>query len=590
MGSKGIYISRIQRRMFFLSFVTAFAAVFTQTLAVLIDNVIVCTFYGETEIAAVALAGPFFYLLEIPAAGLAMGIQTVCARDLGAGRIDRVSRQFNQIFFFSAAVLAVLTVLVFLTVPQLAFLFDARGNTAVLKPYATQYLYGLAFEILPYVLFCLATPVVILDNGGRLITIASVCGCLTDIVLDLLSVRFGWGLFGIGIASSASAVVYFLIAMLHFLSRDRVIHLSIVRTCISDLREIFVSSAPKALRSLADALRAVLFLSLISATGGMIGTFVLTIHDTVSYMLLIVSQGIAGAVGIMAGICHGEKNGEELEGVGALADRYNVVVSVCVIAVLTAGARPLASLLAESAESAELLAFAVICIAASAPFTIWVNVRISYLQAVGHVRKAQWMGIAADLILLVIAACLLAVPFGVRGVFLAFPVSKAGAMAVSWAIHAWRAKKALPSRSDFLEVEESFFTGPGDVISYPVRDKEDCALASQQVMLFCRGHGLDEEKGFLAGLCVEELTVNAVEHGGGRGQADAASDLRVLIDGEDVIIRLRSFGPAFNLRQFADRLEERGPGTGPGVRILLDAAKDVSYYRTYGTNTTIIRV
>ena len=111
MGSKGIYISRIQRRMFFLSFVTAFAAVFTQTLAVLIDNVIVCTFYGETEIAAVALAGPFFYLLEIPAAGLAMGIQTVCARDLGAGRIDKVSRQFTQIFFFSAAVLAVLTVL-----------------------------------------------------------------------------------------------------------------------------------------------------------------------------------------------------------------------------------------------------------------------------------------------------------------------------------------------------------------------------------------------------------------------------------------------------------------------------------------------
>jgi len=76
-GRNGIYISRIQRRMFLLAFATAFAAAFTQTLAVLIDNVIVCTFYGETEVAAVSLAGPFFYLLEIPAAGLAAGIQTV---------------------------------------------------------------------------------------------------------------------------------------------------------------------------------------------------------------------------------------------------------------------------------------------------------------------------------------------------------------------------------------------------------------------------------------------------------------------------------------------------------------------------------
>ena len=52
--------------MFFLSFATAFTAVFAQTLAVLTDSVIICAFYGEAEVAAASLAGPFFYLLEIP--------------------------------------------------------------------------------------------------------------------------------------------------------------------------------------------------------------------------------------------------------------------------------------------------------------------------------------------------------------------------------------------------------------------------------------------------------------------------------------------------------------------------------------------
>ena len=41
MDRKRIYISSIQKRMFFLSFLTSFVAVFTQTLAVLIDRVVV---------------------------------------------------------------------------------------------------------------------------------------------------------------------------------------------------------------------------------------------------------------------------------------------------------------------------------------------------------------------------------------------------------------------------------------------------------------------------------------------------------------------------------------------------------------------
>ena len=149
MKSDRIYISKIQKRMFFLAFATAFIAAFTQTMAVLVDKVIVCAFYGEKEIASMALASPFFYMLEIPAAGLAAGIQAVCAKHLGAGQIGWVNRLFNQIFFLAAIVLTVLTALSFVSVPQMAVLFGARGRTAALHPYALQYLFGLSFEILP---------------------------------------------------------------------------------------------------------------------------------------------------------------------------------------------------------------------------------------------------------------------------------------------------------------------------------------------------------------------------------------------------------------------------------------------------------
>lgn len=589
--NKRIYISKIQQRMFFLSFATAFIAAFTQTLAVLIDNIIVCAFYGETEIAAVTVAGPFFYILEIPAAGLAVGIQTVCAKDIGAGQVDKVNRLFNQLFFFIGAVMLVLTVLSFLFTPQMAVMFGARGNTAVLLPLAEQYIYGLSFEIVPYVLFCIMTPVVILDDGGRLVSIASAGGCITDIVLDLLSVRFGWGLFGIGVASSASAAVYFLITMLHFVSQEKVIKLHFVRMRFSELKDVFIASAPKAVLSLADTLRSVLFISLVSITGGVVGACVLSINGTIAYTVMIIAKGIAGAVGIMTGICWGEKNGDDLEGNGVLAHRYTLVAVICVDTVLLVCARPLSYALTESDASAELLRFAIYLICLGAPFSILVQARISYLQAIEHVREAQWMGIASNLVILTVAALLYLVPFGVRGVFMAFSTAPILTLLVSLVIHSKRSGKVFPAVDDYLELDDSFYTKPGDVISYPLESIEDCALASEQVVLFCRGHKIEDRKCFIAGVCFEELTTNSIEHGIKNSKGIKTADIRVVIDSGDVIIRLRDGGRAFNLKNFAERMErDDNLESGIGIKIIMNSVKNVSYYRTYGMNTTIIKI
>ncbi len=586
-----IYISRIQKRMFLLAFATAFTAAFTQTIAVLVDNVIVCTFYGETEIAAVILAGPFFYLLEIPAAGLAAGLQTVCAKDLGSGAVDRVNRQFNQLFFLSAIVLTFLTAASFLFVPKMAVLFGARGKTAALQPYAVNYLYGLSFEILPYVLFCIMTPIVIMDNGGKLISIASICGCITDIVFDLLSVRFGWGLFGIGLASSLSAAVYFLAAMLHFLKRNRVIRLRPVRIRLRELKEIFISAAPKAAFSLANALRSAFLITLVAVTGGVVGTCVLSIHEAVTYTISILATGVAGAVGILTGICCGEKNGEELEGIGILAHRWTLFLSGGTAIVLAVCARPLSAALTESGAAEELLVFALHCVIIMVPFSILANARISYLQAVGKIRAAQRMAIASNLLFPLVMASLLAVPFGIRGIFMAFPAAQVMTLAASLLAHIIKTGKGFPSGADYLEVDDSFNAAPGDVISYPVETVEDCALASEQTVLFCRGHKLDARKGAMAGLCVEELTTNAAEHGRRPGQDIRTADIRIVIDAGDVIIRARDNGSPFNLLDFAGRLEaEEKEQNNTGLKILLHTAKSVSYYRTYGINTTIIKV
>lgn len=591
MFKENVYISRIQKRMFFLSFITAFTSVFTQTLAVLIDNFIVCAFYGEAEIAAITLAGPFFYMLEIPAAGIASGIQTVCTKRIGAGEVEKANDLFNQIFFFLAIAMAVLTCLSFLLVPRMAVWFGARGNTAVLQPLTEQYLYGLSFEILPYVLFCIMTPVVLLDNGGKLVTIASACGCVTDIVLDLCSVRFGFGLLGIGIASSVSAVVYFLITLLHFAKRDKVLHLRFVRIRFSEVKGAIAASFPKIALSFSDTLRSLLLISLASAIGSVVGTCVLSIHGTITYTVMIIAKGIAGAVGIMNGICWGEKNGDDLLKNKILANRYMLVAALCTIVTLVALAGPLSVALTDNKETEELLKFAIYCICVTTPFAILVQSRISYLQAIEHIREAQLIGVMSNLILLASAAVLYIIPFRINGLFMAFPTAYILTLIGSWLLHVKRTKRAIPSNADYLEVDDSFFPSPGDIISYPLETLEECALASEQVVLFCRGHKIEERKGFIAGVCVEELAINAFQHGFKKHKGIKTVDIRVTIDDEDVIISLKDNGSAFNLKRFNDRLmDEDQRKKGIGIRILLNSAKSISYYRTFDMNTTIIRV
>ena len=145
---------------------------------------------------------------------------------------------------------------------------------------------------------------------------------------------------------------------------------------------------------------------------------------------------------------------------------------------------------------------------------------------------------------------------------------------------------------------------------------------------------MDEKKGYIAGLCAEELAMNALEAMGAMGAMEGMAglragerpdgpldtragerpgkrlgsragdwhvaepvDIRVVIDEGDVIVRVRNAGPAFNPESFGEYATD-GEHSPDGehseksarIRILANAPKNVSYYRTYGMSTTIVTV
>ena len=78
-------MSAILTRAFMAAFCTSALTEFTQIGALLIDGLITSRYLGAEKMAEVGIAAPFFFLVGIIGTCIAVGLQTVCTKDMGAG-------------------------------------------------------------------------------------------------------------------------------------------------------------------------------------------------------------------------------------------------------------------------------------------------------------------------------------------------------------------------------------------------------------------------------------------------------------------------------------------------------------------------
>ncbi|MCR5165970.1 MAG: hypothetical protein K6C13_01945 [Oscillospiraceae bacterium] len=445
-------VSGLLRKKFRTAFITAAFIEFIQIVALTIDSGIVCMLLGKNELAAVGIASPFFFLCGIPAVCLSAGLQTLCSQELGKGDTEKANKYFSATVIFSVIMVSVLTAALFIAAPHLAFLFGARGNAAGLLELFTVYLKNLAFDAAPFIMLSVLTPVLVLDNDSRTVLASSIAGGITNIAFDILSTKMGWGLCGIGLASAASASVSLLIALTHFLRKDNVIKSRPSEADLRSITEVIRCGLPNAIHSGSGFVRSLVLNSLVVAVGGCAGMSVLTIHSNIIDFADIIAVGIAGAVGVMSGIAFGEMNGEEMEDIGTLAVRYICTVSAVGLSVfLMFSSKAAAFIAGGQTDIRPLLMFALICIGSEIFFNAVIYYRVSYLQAVNENKNAQNLEASANLVFLLMFAFLFSVMFGAYGVFAAFPVSKAAAMAVIYLIYKKRAAEIF-LRSEIISV------------------------------------------------------------------------------------------------------------------------------------------
>jgi anti-sigma regulatory factor (Ser/Thr protein kinase) len=142
-----------------------------------------------------------------------------------------------------------------------------------------------------------------------------------------------------------------------------------------------------------------------------------------------------------------------------------------------------------------------------------------------------------------------------------------------------------------MAIPDDFGPSEQDRIDITVREMGDVEEVSVQVIDFCRMRGIDRRRAFFAGLALEEMAGNIVEHGYQMDSRPKHSiDIRVIHREEDVILRMRDDCRPFDPSKRELLLEPEDKAHNIGIRMIYRIAKEVEYKNLLGCNALTVKI
>lgn len=188
--------------------------VFTSVYGV-VDGFFISNWVGKTAFAAVNLIMPFLMMLGGAGFMIGAGGSALVAKTLGEGKRERANQYFTMMILLTVILGVVLTVLGFIFLEPIAYLFGATEAMV-----GTCVLYGrvvIAFAI-TYMLQNVFQSFLITAEKPELGLYVTVAAGVTNMILDALFVGvFKWGVVGAAVATGISQFVGGALPLVYFL-------------------------------------------------------------------------------------------------------------------------------------------------------------------------------------------------------------------------------------------------------------------------------------------------------------------------------------------------------------------------------------
>ncbi|MBE7007364.1 MAG: hypothetical protein E7424_09540 [Ruminococcaceae bacterium] len=557
----------------------------------IVSSFFASNYIGVAAMSAVGLYAPINMLITSISIILVGGSVILCGKYMGQNQQEKL----QNVFSLNLA-LSVLIALVFTVLFVVLSVFDLTGfltRDPEVRPIFNRYLLGQVIGFVPLMLGNSFASFLSLENKGSRTLIASVAYILANVLLNFLFVKvLHMEAFGLALASSLGLWVYLLVQIpYYFFGRS---HLRLFNRHISwkQSGEIIRIGIPGALSNVYQTVRGLIVNNLIEIVVGAVGISAFAASDSLLRIVWAVPMGMLAVSRMLISVSIGEEDRQTLTDVMRVMFRRFLPLMAVICAAIIACAVPLTRIFYRDpgdpvyAMTVWGLRILPLCM----PLSIICMHFTCYAQASGKQGLVHVLALLDGVVCVAGFTALLIRAIGMNSVYIANVLN--GVVTTLVIIgYAWMKKRRLPRNMDELMVIPDDFGAPDNArMDLSLRSMDDVVSVAEQVQNFCAARGIDKRRAYLAGLSMEEMAGNIVDHGFTKDKKKHTVDVRVVRKDDDVILRIKDdcvpFDPAERLRRF----NGDDPAKNIGIRMILGMARDVQYQNILGLNVLTIRI
>lgn len=577
------------KQMFRTTLAVQMVAILSATVNTVIDGIVIGRCLGVKEMTAYGYVTPVLMVITAFGVLMAAGTSGSCGRIIGSGDKEKISGCFSTIFATGLTMGLLFLCIIEAGSGSLAGLLsgtsDAQADICML---VKEYLVAYGFAVPPTLLMIHLTPILQLDGNPRLSVAAMTAMSVANAVLDILNgLVLNGGMMGMAMATTISSYLGLCIMMCNFLRKDHLMIFSPKSMCIRYVRMLFgfglSASAMMFFGTCAMFILNNVMIRFVSASA------VAALAAVNAAGTLCTSIGLASRVTIvtLTSMFEGERDEESERELMGIALREGSLLNLCAMFMFIILASCIMFLfLPTGTEAYSISVSGFRCYAAMMIFFSCNMILSGYYQGKGVLA----ISVAILLLDKLVCVCMLAVglvgPFGVYGVWVAFPMGSLLAMLLSWVLLCIRSGKLCVRLSDL------FCTGEKNLqpdIRFQITSGKDVSLVSSKVQAFCMENGVTSRNAMVLALATEELANNVVSYGFRAGRSNQIS-VRVTGQGTDWQLRIRDNCPLFDPQKYVRLFEAEDITAHIGIRMIALMAADFQYFNSMNMNQIVVRV
>lgn len=555
-----------------------------------VSSFFAANYVGIEAMSAVGLYSPISMFLGAIAALISGGCAVICGKYLGQNEKGKLQNVFSLDLIISSAVSLVFTAGIVILSRSEHLMNFFTANEELHKNFS-RYLLGQTLGVYPLILSSQLPTFLSMENKSRRSLLASVIYIIVNLILNFLFVQvMNMQELGLSFASSLGMWALFAVELQYFLSGKSERRLTFKDLSFSDAGSIVRVGFPGAASNIYQTIRGLIVNHVLEVYTGSIGLSAFATANNVMNIFWSIPAGMMAVSRLLISVSTGEEDRQTLVNIMKVMMRRFIPLMIAVDACIIASAPVLASLFFRESEAllrtAECLRILPLCM----PFSIL----LMHFTCLGQsMNRSVFLNIASllDGVLCVAGFSILLVPLiGVSGACIA-NVANGVVTTIFIIAYAWFKNRKMPrNMEDLMALPQDFGVAENERIDISVTRMEEVIRVSQKVQDFCLSKGIDRKRAYLAGLAMEEMAGNIVDHGFTKDNKKHSIDIRVVHKDGDIILRIKDDCVPFDPKDRNRITDGDDPAKNIGIRMIYGIMNDINYENLLGLNVLTIRI